>query len=593
MGWLCSWSVLALMVLSNCIGRPVGPATVAVPTPSSSKPSPVSNPECAQVRASGDAPLIDDFEARAEQSLANEGRGNRWFSYDDGTDGTIRRERGDVQSTGGNGHALHVVGGDFKRWGGSVAVSFHPASTAERGCPYDASVYTGVRLRARGQGRLRLMLADAQRTKAGKGGTCTRPGNRCFDLPGVWVDLEDTWRVYEFPFSDFAPDGWGGSKDGVDAQQLFGMHLRIRVGERVDAWLDDVSFHRDTSGTPKPSSRTACPLEAAPRTSRIEPRHSNAPLSDELTLNTFEQPTKACGPLTRRYLSYVPRALGPRSAAPVLIMLHGSRGNAEAARTFLARDRFDFLAARDRFIVVYGNAAPGPFSSANPLHVNNGVWREGANDDGQVDDVEYLALVLADLRARGVIAGDNPVFLVGHSNGGSMTLSAARRIPERLHGIAALMAFDGDEPKPVPELTRTHLRRVFLAYTVGDPAMPTGYHETMAREPAWWAAAMGIPALPNNTQRLRPLPDLVVEGQGYTGTSEVPLATRNSRPSALDILSPDGRAGVRMLVMDHAGHYWPNPQGDSEDWVIHQYGFRNQDLDAADAVWDFLRLGLE
>lgn len=71
------------------------------------------------------------------------------------------------------------------------------------------------------------------------------------------------------------------------------------------------------------------------------------------------------------------------------------------------------------------------------------------------------------------------------------------------------------------------------------------------------------------------------------------LITRNSRPSDLDILASDGSAGVSVLVMDHAGHYWPKPRGDREDWVIHPYGFRNQDLDAADAVWDFLRLGLE
>lgn len=568
--------------------------TVATPTSSAAGPSPASSAGCARVRASGDAPLIDDFEATPDQSLANEGRGNVWFSYDDGTDGTIRREKVDVRASGGNGHALHVSGGDFQRWGGSVAVSFHAATTAGHGCPYDASAYTGIRLRARGQGRLRWMLADVQSTQTAKGGTCTRPGNRCFDLPGVWLDLEDTWRVYQFPFGDFAPDGWGGSKAGIDAQQLFGMHFRIRVGERAEAWLDDVAFYRDTSGTPKLTRKSACPLEAAPRTARMEPRSSNAPLSDELSLGTFEQPTKACGPLTRRYLSYVPRATGRRSAAPVLILLHGSRGNAEAARTFLARDRFDFLAARDGFIVVYGNAAPGPLSSANPLHVNNGVWREGANDDGQVDDVEYLELVLADLRARGVIAGDNPVFLVGHSNGGSMTLAAARRMPERLRGIAALMSFDGDEPKPVPDLSRTHLRRVFLAYTVGDPAMPTGYHETMALQPARWAAAMGIQAtLGTAIQRQRLLPDLVVEGRGYTGTSEVPLATRDSRPTELDILAPDGSAGVRTLVMDRAGHYWPNPQGDEEDWVIHQFGFRNQDLDAADAVWEFLRAALE
>jgi poly(3-hydroxybutyrate) depolymerase len=471
-------------------------------------------------------------------------------------------------------------------------VSFHPATTAAHGCAYDGSVYAGIRLRARGRGRLRMMLADANNMPRAWGGSCPRPADRCHDRPGVWLELGEEWKSYEFPFCAFTPEGWGGSREGVDPSQLFGLHFRIAEREAVDVWLEDVAFYRAQAGAPGPQCGARCPLEAVPRTARIDPTFSYAPLGKELSLHTFEQPTKSCGPLTRRYLSYVPSTLGPRSAAPVLIMLHGSSANAESARTFLARDRFDALAARDRFIVVYGNAAPGSYTSPDPMFPNTGVWRQSFFDDGEIDDVQYLEMVLADLEARSVIAGDNPVLLTGLSNGGGMVLEAARRIPDRLLGVAALMPFDGDEPKPVPDLSRATLRRLLLAYSIDDPGMSQGYHAVLALQPARWAAAMGIPAPVIRAANEHALPDVIVEGRGYRGGNAVALGTRSSRAAELDMVAPDGGAQVRVLVFDHAGHFWPNPQGDSEDWVLEHWGFRNQDLDAADTVWEFLRTAL-
>ena len=170
-----------------------------------------------------------------------------------------------------------------------------------------------------------------------------------------------------------------------------------------------------------------------------------------------------------------------------------------------------------------------------------------------------------------------------------MALEAARRVPRRLSGVAALMPYDGNPPEPVPDLTGTRLERVLIAYTHGDPAMPDRYHETMALQPARWAAAMGLSAAAIAAPQRTVLPDRFVEGEGYRGASAVALATRDSHVTQLDLLGPDGTHRVRVLVMDHAGHFWPNPTQFTEEWVLTQYGFRNQDFDAADAVWEFLR----
>ena len=461
-------------------------------------------------------------------------------------------------------------------------------STARNGCPYDASVYAGIRLRARGRGRVRLTLVDRASTPVASGGTCTRPGDGCFDRPGVWLDLGAAWRTYAYPFCRFFPEGWGGADAGIDPSQLVSFQVRIRAHEDVELWLDDLAFYGSTAEETQPRCGRPCPLDEIPPSAAIGPARSTAPLSDELRLYNFEQPTPACGALMRRYLCFVPSALGPRSAAPVLMMLHGSGSNAESARTLQTRARFETLAARDSFIVVYGNAAPGADTRPDPGFPNTGAWRLGAGSGEPVDDVDYLQRVLGDLTARGVIQGGTPVLLAGISNGGGMALEAARRIPERLTGVAALMPYVGWQPG-LPPASPGKLRRILFAYSIGDPGLPVGYHETLAALTTQWAAAMGVPAAAIRAPRTTPLPDLVMEGDGYRGHSPAALASRHSRARQLDMLAPDGEHQVRVLVLDHAGHFWPSPTPDTEAWILDRWGFRNQDFDAADLIWDYLR----
>ena len=581
--------VVGLAFSGGC-GESLVSAPVDAPSTSSSKRAATpSGAACSTIRGTGSTPLIDDFEANPGKLPDNDGRGGWWFDYDDNSGGRLLREEVAAEAADGEGRSLHIVSSGFTKWGAGVATALRAATDENRSCSYDASAYSGVRLRARGRGRLRLTLGDAASTPAAQGGSCSRSGERCFDRPGVWLNLGPKWANFEYPFCTFFPEGWGGSSEGLDPSRLFAIHFRAGDRESVEAWVDDLAFYRTEAGPGDVSCRRPCPLQLVPPSARIEPSFSTAELSAELSVHTFEQQTRECGALMRRYLSFVPRRLGPRSTAPVLIMLHGSSANAESARTLMADNRFDALASRDGFIVVYGNAAPGSYTSPDPSFPNTGAWRHGFFDDGQVDDVDYLQRLLQDLTERGAIAGDNQVFLTGISNGGGMVLQAAKRLPHRFAGIAPVMPYDGEIPSPVPDLSSTELRRVLFAYTFNDPGMADGYHEILAPLPGQWAAAMGIPRAVVDAPRKTLLADAVVEGTGYPGKDAVALATRNSRVTQLDMVSPDGKSRVRVLRMDHAGHFWPNPRGDSSGWILRRWGFRNQDFDAADVIWEFLR----
>src|SRR5690606_36498268 len=146
--------------------------------------------------------------------------------------------------------------------------------------------------------------------------------------------------------------------------------------------------------------------------------------------------------------------------------------NAESHADVITRGSLDALARERGFIVVYGNAAPGAGTSADPTFPNTGTWQQTSFDDGQVDGGQYLWLVLDDLRTRGVSSGDNPLYLSGLSNGVGMVLEAARRYPDRVTGVAAFMPFAGLEPADIPDLQNSQLDRVLIAYSMADPGLP-------------------------------------------------------------------------------------------------------------------------
>jgi hypothetical protein len=263
-------------------------------------------PACASRRASGAEPVVVDFEVEPSQILDNEGRGGSWLGFDDGTKGELYREEIEANGTEGRSRVLHVASSGFWKWGAGFGVGLHSETNANYGCAYDASAYSGVRIRARGRGRLRLMLADAKTTPTEQGGTCTRVDTKCFDRSGVSIDLAEHWTTFEFPFCTLVPQGWSGSTEGVEPTKLLRLQFVAGPREDVEVWLDDLAFYRITDGAPAPRCGPLCPLDAAPATARIEPPFSTAMLTNELRVHTFEQTTRSCGALTRRYLSFVP-----------------------------------------------------------------------------------------------------------------------------------------------------------------------------------------------------------------------------------------------------------------------------------------------
>lgn len=578
---------LGLLLLSaalfplGCRGSGTRVAAPAEARDGGEAPSAAPSDGCGLHVATGSAPLIDGFDT-AGLLPTHEGRAGRWFFYDDGTGGQQRVEFDPAEPV------LHVSSRGFSGWGSGLGVTLSPDSTPGRACAYDASAYGGFTFRARGTGRIRLRIAMPESTRVAEGGECTLPGDECYDWPGAWLALGADWKAHTLPFCALVPEGWSARAKPLDPSRISAIHFMLEG--QTELWLDDLAFAQPEANADAGACTGPCPLDAAPPES-VAPTETWLPLSDTLSLHTFEQATPRCGAIERRYLSTVPASLGPRSDAPVVMALHGSGANAESFQSTMARGGLDVLAERDGFIVVYGNAAPGAYSE--PDAPNSGSWRQAYFDDGQVDDIAYLKAVLEDLEQRGVISGGNPLFLMGLSNGGGMVLDAARRWSERITGIAPFMPFDGFAPSPFPDLRDSALRRVIVGYAPGDPGMAEGYAENvLAALPSAFASALGLPPSVIDAPIVEALPDQIVEGAEYLGSAPAALATRDSRATRHDYGAAEDARRVRALVFADAGHFWPHPAGDTEDWVLERWGFRNQDVDASEHVWEFFREAL-
>jgi poly(3-hydroxybutyrate) depolymerase len=304
----------------------------------------------------------------------------------------------------------------------------------------------------------------------------------------------------------------------------------------------------------------------APPEALYQPERLAAAPARGLSVHSFEQQTAGCGPVERRYLSYVPPTLGARTEAPVLLVLHGQGASAEAMMTFQTHGTFNALADRQGLVVVYGNGLPTSFNISGLA--NSGRWRTDDTPPAppSVDDVDYLRRVVDDLAARGVIAGGNEVYLVGQSNGGGMALRAARARPDAYAGVAAFMPFVGFSPAAPESLAGARLRRVLFVYSTEDPGLPPGYADAvLAPLVRGWARALGVPERDVDAQ--------VVSSLAVTVT-ELDLAA--------------GRTALRALVLDRAGHFWPTRNRQADPAPLRaQFGLRNQDIEGADEVWRF------
>ena len=250
--------------------------------------------------------------------------------------------------------------------------------------------------------------------------------------------------------------------------------------------------------------------------------------------------------------------LGPGRNSPVVIVLHGGQGSADAQRE---RSGFDGLAVSEGFTVVYAEGtewAPGRHA-----------WNTGflmRRQVGQAHDIAYLD-ALIDLLIRDHGADPRKVFMTGGSNGAMMTLVYATQRAERLAAIApvvgAMFSFDDKPSRPLP---------IMLINGGQDNEVPS--EGGFSRNPL---------VSRNQAAPYKPLAETVQFWTGANRSLTPPVITRNgSVTTSVYRAAPNGAVTI-SVVDDVGGHGWPGTRG------RRQGNNPIQSFDGAERVWEFFK----
>ena len=295
----------------------------------------------------------------------------------------------------------------------------------------------------------------------------------------------------------------------------------------------------------------------------------------------------------RRYLVYVPSALPPRPA-PLVLVFPGYTASAEAAAVYYTHMRFEALADRDGFVVVYGNGLPNPPDGREKPALPKGGFLQGcfAAHAGEGIDVAYVRQIVAALETELAIDRSR-IYATGLSAGGGMSFQLALEAPDLVAAIApvAALPFQPSGPwlhrcHPRPGHERVSIAMLaatddpFISYAPGSSReYPAARYPGMEQTRDAWLAALGISGPPE----IAAFPD-VVRGDSYepeTGRVSSTIERQRYRPG------PDGRELWYYKAVG-MGHCWPNP---TQIWggLWSRFGKTNQDIDFADEAWAFFR----
>lgn len=256
-------------------------------------------------------------------------------------------------------------------------------------------------------------------------------------------------------------------------------------------------------------------------------------------------------------------------AAPLVIALYGSGDNAEG---FQKAIRFDAVADRENFIVVYPEAITGRWNFGRAINA-----RVPLINDQPVDDVGFLHQMIDDLVARRLV-DKSKIYATGFSRGALVSFSLACRLPDKIAAIATVAGMMTESQ--IADCKPGHTMPVMMINGTSDDSLPYGGSQ---RQDTRFLSAQETLDYRRNINGCT----------GQDGGKTLPHLNQNDLTRAILFNWTACRAGtaVRHYKIDHGGHSWPRLVDPNDPEPTHgtPSGGRNGDFETPLEVWNFFK----
>ena len=267
------------------------------------------------------------------------------------------------------------------------------------------------------------------------------------------------------------------------------------------------------------------------------------------------------GGLSRKYTLITPANVP--NPIPLIIVFHGGRQNADAARRYT---RFDEFAARENVAVVYPQGLDNNWSDGR---VSEDLTQRAA---ANIDDVDFTLQIIAQLEGERVV-DPKRVYLTGASNGGMMAMRAGCELGDRIAGIAPVIA-----NQPVDWQCKAKRLAALFIHGTDDEYMPFA------------GGQLAVTKTRQNLGQVRSVDETIAVFKRINAcdsVKETVTLDKVGRDETKAIVTNYAckNAPLKHIVIEGGGHTWPGARtGVIADMLL---GKTSQEVNATAVIWNF------
>ncbi len=269
--------------------------------------------------------------------------------------------------------------------------------------------------------------------------------------------------------------------------------------------------------------------------------------------------------ITRKYLIFAPK--GFDRPLPVVLAFHGGGSNARQMERYA---RFNNLAAKEGFLVVYPEAVDGNWNDGRGIE---GVRAQQEN----IDDVKFVRTIV-DRISREHKIDRTRIYCTGISNGAFMSHRLAAEASDLIAAIAPVVG--GMAPAMAKKFHPDHPVSILIIQGDSDPLVP------IRGGMVWFF---------RRRKRGQVIPteetvSLYVRRNGNKGEPTVTTLDRDEKDgTSVEIRKyPDGPGGVKtqVYIVRNGGHTWAGRPLYLPEMLI---GKASQEFSTTDVIWEFFK----